>query len=59
VNKSKPKHSQAYWKIYKMDLPQISLEQWDMLEEEIIADEVEAAINEVHEISAPGPRDEP
>jgi hypothetical protein len=39
----------------ELDLPQISLEHQDMLTEEITPDEVEDAINEAHEISAPGP----
>jgi hypothetical protein len=38
-----------------LQLPQISQECKDMLDEEITPDEVEAAINEAHEISALGP----
>jgi hypothetical protein len=38
-----------------MDLPQISPKHKEILDEEITPDEVEEAINETHEISAPGP----
>jgi hypothetical protein len=39
----------------QMDHPQISLEHRKVLDEEISPAEVEDAINEAHEISAPGP----
>ncbi len=39
----------------QMDLPQISPEVRDLLDEEITSLEVETAINEAHEVSAPGP----
>ncbi len=39
----------------QLDLPQINPETWDLLDEEITRDEVETAINEAHEVSAPGP----
>jgi hypothetical protein len=38
-----------------LKLPQISQENKDILDKEITPDEVETAINEAHEISAPGP----
>jgi hypothetical protein len=39
----------------QLDLPQISLEDQDMLTDEITQAEIEDAINKAHEISAPGP----
>jgi hypothetical protein len=39
----------------QLDLPQISPDVKELLDEEIINIEVEAAINEAHEVSAPGP----
>jgi hypothetical protein len=39
----------------QLDLPQIDPETRDLLDEEITREEVESAINEAQEISAPGP----
>jgi hypothetical protein len=42
----------------QLELPQISLDIQGLLDEEISQDEVENAINEAHEISAPGPTEQ-